>query len=138
MATVYEAPAEKLIAETARDLKENVKIKKPDWAHFVKTGTHVERLPDDPDWWWLRAASILRKVYMNGPVGVHRLRTAYGGRKHRGVKPEEFRRAGGKNIRTILKQLDEAGYTEKAPGGRRISAKGRSYLDKIASSVKSK
>jgi len=138
MATVYEVAADKFISETAKDLKENIKIEKPEWAYFVKTGAHAERIPDDPDWWYFRAASVLRKVCVNGPVGVRRLRTAYGGRKNRGVKPEEFRRAGGKNIRAILRQLDQAGLTEKVSGGRRITAKGQSYVDKIAGRIGSK
>ena len=72
---------------------------------------------------------------MNGPIGVQRLRTAYGGRKNRGFKPEKFRRAGGKVIRTILKDLDQLGFTEKVSGGRKVTAKGQSYLDKIAGSI---
>lgn len=135
MATVYEVPTDKLIEKVALDLKENVKLKRPEWALFVKTGAHNERLPEDDNWWWTRAASVLRKVYINGPVGVQRLRTAYGGRKHRGFKPEEFRKAGGKIIRTILKEFDSLGFTEKVSGGRRITAKGQSYLDKIAGEI---
>ncbi|MBN2251693.1 MAG: 30S ribosomal protein S19e [Candidatus Altiarchaeota archaeon] len=135
MATVYEVPADKLINEAARDLKENVKFNRPEWASFAKTGSHVERQPENVDWWWVRAASVLRKVYVNGPVGVQRLRCAYGGSKNRGVKTEKFRRAGGKNIRVILKQFDELGFTEKVTGGRKITAKGRSFLDKTAGRV---
>lgn len=135
MTTVYEVPPDKLVAKTAEDLKINIKLKTPGWAEFVKTGTHREREPDNPDWWWIRAASVLRKVYLNSPVGVQRLRTAYGDRKHRGVKPEEFRRAGGKIIRTILKEFDNLGLTEKSGNGRIITKKGQSYLDKIASDI---
>ncbi|MEA3255729.1 MAG: 30S ribosomal protein S19e [Candidatus Altiarchaeota archaeon] len=135
MATVYEIPADKLINEVACDLKEKVKLKRPEWALFAKTGTHKERQPDDEDWWWVRAASILRKIYLNGPIGVQKLRTVYGDRKNRGARPEEFRRAGGKNIRTILKEFDQLGFTEKVSGGRRITAKGQSYLDKITGNI---
>ncbi len=135
MATVYEVPPDKLIAKTAEDLKTNIKLKRPDWTEFVKTGTHRERQPDNPDWWYSRAASLLRKVYINGPVGVQRLRTAYWDRKHRGVKPEEFRRAGGKILRIILKEFDNLGFTEKSGNGRIITTKGQSYLDKISSEI---
>lgn len=138
MATVYEIPADKLIEAVAKDLKENVKLERPEWATYVKTGTHVERLPENPDWWYVRAASIIRKIYINGPIGVQRLRTAYGGKKNRGYKPEKFMRAGGKNIRTILKEFDTLGYTLKVPGGRKITPTGQSYLDKIANQVAGK
>jgi small subunit ribosomal protein S19e len=135
MATVYEIPADKLINEVACDLKEKVKLKRPEWALFAKTGAHKERQADDEDWWWIRAASILRKIYLNGPIGVQKLRTTYGGRKNRGAKPEEFHKAGGKNIRVILKEFDQLGFTEKVSGGRRITAKGQSYLDKITGNI---
>jgi len=136
MATVYDVKAEELIKKAAADLKDNIKLPMPEWANFVKTGVQKERQPENPDWWWVRAASVLRKVYVDGPVGVQRLRTMYGGRKHRGVKPEEFRRAGGKIIRTILKDLDAAGLTEKAKtDGRKITGKGKGYLDKLSATI---
>jgi len=138
MTTVYDVPADNLIKETAQDLKENVKLPYPDWAQFVKTGTSRERRPQDPDWWWYRAASILRRVYLDGPVGVQRLRTFYGGRKNRGHKPEEFRRASGKILRTLLKELDASELTESSRTGRKISKKGRAYLDKISSKIAQK
>jgi small subunit ribosomal protein S19e len=135
MATVNDVPADKLIQETAQDLKENVKLERPEWALIVKTGAHRERKPHDENWWWMRAASILRRVYLEGPVGVQRLRTFYGGRKHRGHKPEQFRRASGKVIRSLLKELDGKGLTESGRGGRKMTKKGQSYLDKLASRI---
>ena len=135
MATVYEVPADKLINKVAKDLKENQKFNRPEWAQYVKTGTHVQRQPDDPDWWWIRAATVMRKVYIDGPVGTRRLRTVFGGRKNRGVKPEEFRRAGGKHLRVILQETDKLGFTEKVKGGRKMTAKGQSYLDKLTNEV---
>jgi small subunit ribosomal protein S19e len=138
MATVYDVPADKLIAETAKDLKENQKLEMPKWAELVKTGTHKERRPHDENWWFVRAASMLRRIYIDGPVGVQRLRTFYGGRKNRGHKPEQFRRASGKILRTILKDLDAKGLTESSRGGRKMSVKGQSYLDKLSSVIAQK
>jgi small subunit ribosomal protein S19e len=142
MTTVYEIPAGDLIEAAAKDLKEKALLKKPDWAEYVKTGSHVERIPENPDWWYHRAASVLRKVYINGPVGVQSLRVAYGSTKNRGVKPEAFRKAGGKNVRVILQDFDKLGFTEKVVTkgqcGRRVTAKGQSYLDKIATNLQKK
>ena len=68
------------------------------------------------DWWYIRAASIMRKLYIYGPVGVGSLRTAYGYRAKIGDKtrPERTRKAGGAIIRKILQQLEhvEAGHVE--------------------------
>lgn len=142
MATIYDVPAAELIEAAAKDLKEKQKFLQPEWAKFVKTGAHVEGCPENPDWWWIRAASILRKIYINGPVGVSRLRTVYGGAKNRGVKPEEFRKGSGKIIRTILQEFDKLNFTKKtektqgvSPKGRVITSNGQAYLDKIATDL---
>ena len=136
MATAYDAPAEKLIPTVAQDLRTQIGLEMPAWASLVKTGAHNERIPENEDWWWFRAASILRKLYIRGPIGVQRFRVLYGGRKNKGVKPEKFYPAGGKIIRTILKEFDRIGFTEKIDKkGRRITPKGQAYLDKIATGI---
>lgn len=134
MTTVYDVDAGKLIPAAAEELKKNDKITPPKWTPFVKTGMHTERMPDAPDWWYVRCASILRKAYLQ-PVGVLRLRTAYGGRKNRGYKPQKFVRAGGNIIRKGLQQLESAGLVKKGKKGREITAAGRKFLDNIAANV---
>jgi len=111
MVSVYDVPADKFIEYLAKYLKENVpEISPPEWAFYTKTGSHAERIPENPDWWYIRAASIMRKLYMRKkPVGVERLRTAYGGRVDLGVARKHVRRGGGSNIRKILQQLEAAG-----------------------------
>jgi small subunit ribosomal protein S19e len=141
MVTVYDVEPNKLIEATAKEL-ENI-IEMPEWAKFVKTGHGRERPPMQDNWWYLRAAAILRQVYINGPVGVSRLRTKYGNRKNRGHAPERHVKASGKIIRTILQQLEKAGlieYKEIKRGknvykGRVVTNKGKSFLDKIATKI---
>jgi small subunit ribosomal protein S19e len=126
-------PARLLIEEVAKYLKENVsEIKPPEWSLYAKTGPTRERPPDDPDWWYKRCAALLRKVYLNGPVGLERLRTAYGGRTKNTVKRKHFKKSGGSSIRKALQQLESAGLIAKTPKGRVITPKGKSLLDKIA------
>ncbi|MBN1645550.1 40S ribosomal protein S19 [Candidatus Woesearchaeota archaeon] len=84
------------------------KIQAPIWSKFVKTGHHKDRPPVRADWWYWRAASVLRSVDNMGPIGVSKLRTKYGGKKNRGVKPEKFYKAGGHILRTVLQQLENA------------------------------
>ncbi len=79
MTTVFDIPAELLIRKVAEDLKDIDVIQAPSWAEFVKTGAHKQMPPENTDWWHLRAAAVLRRVYVDGPVGVERIRTAYGG-----------------------------------------------------------
>ena len=135
MATAYDVPGQVLVEELAKELESIIKM--PEWAHFVKTGPHKERLPDQENWWYLRAAAIMRRLYLDGPVGVARLRTYFGGRKNKGSAPEHHVDAGGKIIRTILQQLEEAGLVEKEDRkGRKLTPKGVSLVDKVATRIK--
>jgi small subunit ribosomal protein S19e len=138
MTTAYDVPAEMIIERLSNYMKENVsEINPPEWASYVKTGRHVERVPQNPDWWYVRSASLLRKIYMKGPIGVSRLRKEYGGRKRRGVKPAHFVKSGGNIIRSVLQQLEKAGLAEKQNNnGRKVSGKGRSLLDAMATQIK--
>ncbi len=137
MPTMYDADSQELIGKAAEELKKIPEIKPPEWAAFAKTGMHKERPPVNNDWWYMRAASILRTVYRLGPIGVSKLRTKYGGKKNRGVKKEHFFKGSGNILRKSLQQLEKAGFvkfTEKGVHkGRVITPKGKSFLDKIAS-----
>ncbi len=136
MTTVYDVEPETLISAAAQDLK--TKVKAPDWAPFVKTGAAKERPPEDPDWWHVREASILRKIYVKGPMGVSRLRSEYRSRKNKGVKPEDSQKASGKVTRLAVQQLEKLGLVKKAEdnGGREISPAGTKYLDNLAHKIK--
>ena len=123
----------------AEALKKAGNFKKPEWVDFVKTSSHKARPNIDADFWYKRAASILRQIYINRVVGVQRLRTRYGGRKDNGVKPATFVKGSGKIIRKILQQADAAGLTEKSLGvrkGRQLTAKGKEFLEKLAGETK--
>lgn len=136
MSTVYDVPADLLISQVAKELTQEKKVNSPEWANFVKTGVHKERRPENPDWWYVRCAALLRRVYMDGPVGVNSLRSHYGGKKDRGSSPEKFKRGSGAIIRGALHQLESAGLIQKADGGRTITPKGRSFLDNASLVVK--
>lgn len=100
--------------ELARELKERKIIQPPAWTGFVKSGVHKERPPQHPDWFYHRAASVLRTVAVRGPVGTAKLSVIYGGRKNRGVKPDQFRAASTNIIRKCLQQLEKAGLLKQA------------------------
>jgi small subunit ribosomal protein S19e len=140
MTSVFELNAHEYNLKLAEALKQIPEFKQPEWSLFVKSGPAKERPIDDPDFWYKRSASVLRQVYKMKILGTNRLRTKYGSKKNRGFKPEEFRRASGKIIRTILQQSDKAGFTEiakemkgikgKRPG-RQLTDKGKKFLEAI-------
>ncbi len=122
-------------SKLAESLKKDKIVSAPAWAALVKTGASKQRPTADPDFWYKRAASILRQIYVRKIIGVQRLRSRYGGRKDRGMQPAAFFKSSGKIIRMILQQLDAAGLTEKAAGkkaGRQLTAKGREYMEAVA------
>lgn len=137
LTTPHDVPASKFIDKLAKYLKENVDEVQPlSWTSVAKTGMHVEKQPQNVNWWYTRSASILRKVYIHGPIGLEALRSDYGGRKNRGSQPDGVKKAGGSNIRKILQQLEAADLIVTCrPQGRKMSPKGRKLLQDIASSV---
>ena len=138
MATLFDAPAEDLIEATAEKLADE--LEQPDWAEFAKTGTGRELPPEQEDFWALRGASLLRKVAVDGPVGVDRLSTAYGDTKQGStryrVRPDRKTSGSKKVIRTLLQQLDDAGYINtNEKRGREVTGEGRKLLDETAVEV---
>jgi small subunit ribosomal protein S19e len=135
MATVYDVPGTELIEEIAKELKQNKNINEPEYVNFVKTGSHKERAPYRDDWYYIRMASILRRIYLDGPVGTESLRTYYGGRKNRGRRPHKHVKASGKIIRNCLQELEKEELIKKEKKGRVITRKGIAFLNKTSRKV---
>src|SRR6476661_10683904 len=135
MAKAYDIPADDLIMKLAEQLKKDKKIESPSWAAFVKTGAHTEKIPQNKDWWYTRCASLLRKVYIHGPIGVSDLKIEYGGRKKIGYNLSHHKDAGGAIIRKALQQLEVAGYVIKRKRGRSISDEGMKKIDRLSTEI---
>jgi small subunit ribosomal protein S19e len=136
MVKVYDVPADVLIAKLAEMLKEDSNIKPPVWTQFGKTGSHTERIPLNKDWWYARCASLLRKIYLHGPIGLTDLKSAYGGRKKVGYSLAHHRDSGGSAIRKALQQLEAAGYITKANGkGRMLTQEGMKKMDILSKQI---
>ncbi len=141
--TIYDLKAQEFNLRLAEELKKVPEFKAPEWVSFVKSGPSRERPIGEEDFWYIRSASILRQIYIRKIIGVNRLKIRYGSKKNRGMKPERFMKAGGKIIRTILKQSDEAGFSELLKNteevrvkksGRRLTSKGKEFLEEISDS----
>ena len=131
---IYGKDPEKFVAALAKHLKGMEEFAVPEWVGFVKSGVSRERPPISEDFWFIRAASILRQLYIKGVVGVGRLRTRYGSSMARGGRSNIFVKSGGKIIRVILQQAEAAGLVEKVlrlQHGRRLTEAGRDLLDSI-------
>ena len=135
--TVKDVPAADFIAALAAHYKKSGKIDLPEWHDLVKTGSFKQLAPYDADWYFIRAASLSRKVYLRGGSGVGAFTKVYGGLENRGSRKPKFHKAAKGLIRTLFKQLQEIDVvsTKKDKKGRFITKNGQRELDTIAGQV---
>ena len=138
MATFYDVPADALLDALADELEE--RIETPAWAEFVKSSADRELAPEQDQFWSRRTASILRKIAIDGPVGVGSLRKEYGGVPdgtcRYGVKPGHQVPGSGKIVRSIVQQLETEGLVEEVGSeGRGITSDGHQLLNETAEAV---
>ncbi|MHA1733958.1 MAG: 30S ribosomal protein S19e [Promethearchaeota archaeon] len=137
MVNMFDIPAADLISAVAEKLKKYSEIQPPEGLMFWKTGVYKEFPPEDHEnFWFIRCASVLRKIAKFGPIGVNHLRKKYGGKKRRGVKPNHSARGSGAIIRRVVQQLERCNLVEKTEkDGRKLSNEGQSLLDRIGHQV---
>jgi small subunit ribosomal protein S19e len=136
MAHPTDVPASALLPKLATELRSRQAVNPPDWAAFVKTGVHKQKAPTQPDWWYLRSASVLRKIHLKGPVGVEHLAEEYGGKRDRGSAPYHARTGSRSVTREIVQQLQSAGLVAPEKNrGRRLTPQGQKLLAIISRDV---
>ena len=136
MAKVYDVPADELILKLTEILKTE-EIPAPNWTMFVKTGAHADKPPQKSDWWYTRCASILRKIYLHGPLSVNDLRTIYGtGKRNMYYGARHHKDASGAIIRNAIHGLEKLGYLEKVEKkGSVVTRQGMQKLDKLSTEI---
>ncbi len=136
----YDVDQIKLVEGIAKELEENKLTPAPEWAMFVKTGSAKDRVPSQYNWWYLRAASIIRRMYITRkPLGVNRLRKVYGDKEKNRYSGKHFKPASGAVIRHVLQELEKAELIKKVKVdnhlGRVLTPKGISFADKVAKKI---
>lgn len=131
--TVLDVDAAKFINTYAEHLKRSGKLAVPSWVDIVKTGKAKELAPYNPDWFYIRTASLARRLFIRPGTGIGCFRTVYGSRQNRGSRPSKHVKASGSIIRKALQALETLKIVEKDPnGGRRLSKEGRRDLNHVA------
>ena len=135
--SIYVVQPEKMIEVIAEKLKEFPEISPPKGSEFWKTAFFKELAPTDSEnFWYIRCASLLRKVKKFGPIGVNKLRKFYGGRNRKGRGLHHSARGSGKIIRVALQQLENANLIKmNEKKGRVLSSEGTSLLERTASGI---
>merc|ERR1711904_24615 len=106
--TLKDVPANDFIAAYADFLKRTNKIELPKWVDLVKTGHYHELTPYDEDWFYTRAAAIMRKIYVKPNVGVGRLANKFGAKERNGSVRKHHAKDSKAVIRACLKALEKA------------------------------
>jgi len=139
MTHATDVPHAALLPRLASELRDRKFVEPPVWASFVKTGVHKQRAPTQGDWWYVRSASVLRKIYVQGTTGVARLSAEYGGKKDRGSAPYHARTGSRAILREIVHQLEKSGLVQPYKNrGRRLSPQGLKLLDGVSREVLTK
>ncbi|XP_019166831.1 PREDICTED: 40S ribosomal protein S19-3 [Ipomoea nil] len=134
--TVKDVSPHDFVKAYASHLKRSGKMELPEWTDIVKTGRLKELAPYDPDWYYIRAASMARKIYLRGGIGVGGFQRIYGGSKRNGSAPPHFCKSSGAVARHILQQLQGMNIIDFDPkGGRRITSNGQRDLDQVAGRI---
>jgi small subunit ribosomal protein S19e len=135
--SIYVVQPEKLVEAIAEKLKEYPEISPPKGSEFWKTAFFKELAPQDSEnFWYIRCASLLRKIKKFGPIGVNKLRKFYGGRNRKGPGLNHSAKGSGKIIRVALQQLEKANLIEiMEKEGRIVSAEGTSLLERMAYAI---
>ncbi|ORX47494.1 40S ribosomal protein S19-A [Hesseltinella vesiculosa] len=134
--TVKDVNSHSFIKAYAAYLKRTGKLEVPKWVDLVKTGTFKELAPYDADWYYIRAASVARHIYIRKSVGVGALNKVHGGRINRGNRPSHHVEASGSVNRKVLQSLEKIGVLAKdKKGGRKITQDGQRDLDRIAQTL---
>ncbi|MFW9998505.1 MAG: 40S ribosomal protein S19 [Candidatus Hodarchaeota archaeon] len=135
--SIFVVQPEKLIEAIAEKLKEYPEVLPPEGLEFWKTAYFKELAPlDSEKFWYIRCASLLRKVKKYGPIGVNKLRKFYGGRNRKGPGLNHSAKGSGKIIRVALQQLEDANLINKMEKeGRVVSDEGTSLLERTAHKI---
>jgi small subunit ribosomal protein S19e len=94
------------------------KMKVPEWVDLVKTNNRKELAPYDEDWFYVRAASMARHMYirsddwpppnsplissLRSPIGVSTVKKIYGIRSNNGSSPSHWAAGSGGVARKAL------------------------------------
>lgn len=67
--SVKDVDQHEIVRQIAGFLKKSGKVRVPDWSDVVKLSQNKELAPTDGDWYYIRTASVARRLYIRSPAG---------------------------------------------------------------------
>ena len=124
----------------ADHLKNTSKVVLPKNVDIIKTCHGKQRTPSDRDWYYKRAASIVRRMVLamnsGSRVGVRKLSSRYGCAKNRGSRPSKHVDGSKGIIRRIIQDLEKADWVVKEDGNRRVSDLALGEIKQLVEKIK--
>ncbi|XP_021035097.1 40S ribosomal protein S19-like [Mus caroli] len=134
MKKLHQAPQTRALCTLASRVFQDGPV--PEWVDTVKLAKHNELAPYDENWFYTRAASTARHLYLRGGAGVGSMTKIYGGRPRNGVRPSHFSRGSKSVTRRVLQALEGLKMVEKVQdGGHKLTPQGQRDLDRISGQV---
>eukprot|EP01083_Nonionella_stella_P127114 385022_1 len=123
------------ITAFAAHLKQQGSMDVPECVDYAKTGISRILPPQNPDWYYVRAAAVLRRVYLRPFTGIGGLSKVFGSTWGLS-RPLHFRTAATGILRKVLHSLEKLNLLAKSEdGGRVITKSARRDCDRIAMKV---
>ena len=126
--------SQRLTTAIAAHLKQEGKLNVPAWVGDVKTSSYKVYVPDNEDWFYVRAASIMRRLCKR-TAGIGSLTKVYGGKTRKMVKPAISTRASKNPNRKAVQALEALGWLKMGTKGRVPTAEGINAVLNIADLV---
>uniref|UniRef100_A0A8D1MBV7 Small ribosomal subunit protein eS19 n=1 Tax=Sus scrofa TaxID=9823 RepID=A0A8D1MBV7_PIG len=134
--TVKDVNQQEVVRALAAFLRKSGKLKVPEWVDTVKLVKHKELAPYDENWFYTRAASTPRHLYLWGSAGVGSMTKTYRGHQRDRVMPSHFSRGSKSVAHRLLQAREGLKMVEKdQDGGRKLTPQGQRDLDRIAGQV---
>merc|ERR1719343_966888 len=115
--SVKDVDQQKFTVAMSAFLKKSGKLSVPSWTEYCKTNVAKELSPYDADWYYTRAASTLRHLYVRSNVGSKTFAKIYGVRQNNGTCPSHYRRGSTNIPRKIMQGLEAMKLVEKSANG---------------------
>ena len=132
---VQDVDANEWIEAFAQHLKAQGKLEIPEFVDYAKTGISRVLPPSNPDWFYVKSAAILRRIYIRPFTGIGGLKKVFGSTWGQS-RPLHFKKASGSVIRKSLQGLEGLNLIAKSDDeGRIITKAGRRDCDRIALKV---
>ncbi|ELA46206.1 hypothetical protein VCUG_02287 [Vavraia culicis subsp. floridensis] len=136
---IYQVDPTSFIGTLSSHLKNNNLLTQPQNIDIIKSCSGKQNAPLDPDWLYVRAASVYRHFltahFKNERITVTRLASLYGCKKDRGSRPGKKVRASKGHLRSIVRDFGKLGWLVEDDKGKFVSEDGIKLSEQLIEKI---